>query len=239
MKVSKAEFQSLEGCIIGNFTVSDFMSLRTSTGSIRTNITMFSPASGYNKPTAISIASKRGEIDADLSLFALDPEGPCRNASGGSFLVDARSHTSPINVKFHEAPVNSSLVVASKTIASPIEVYLPRKFEGRFSSTSGVNLPPIGIRDFTDDPSGRNGTGTFNWDSTRTHTGLLGLGGLMSGNITWGGEEGLGRGLVELKSMLVHPVVSVYRPRPEHNPYFVDEQWFIRMHKEEELEEQW
>ena len=200
---------------------------------------MFSAAPDYNKPTAISVASKKGEIDTNLSLFALDPEGLGRNTFGGSFLVDARSYTSSVNVKFHEAPLNSSLMVAAKTIASPIEVSLPRTFEGRFFSSSGVNLPMIGIRGFTDDPSGQNRTGRFNWGSTRTHTGLLGLGGLMSGDITWGSEEALSRGLVELNSVLIHPRVNVYRPRPKSNPHFVDQEWVLQMLREEEAEEEW
>jgi len=193
----------------------------------------------HNKPTAVSVTSKKGEIDTNLSLFALDPEDFGRNTSGGSFLVDTRSYTSPINVKFHEAPLNSSLTVASKTITSPIEVSLPRTFEGRFFSSSGVNLPPIGIRGFIDDPSGQNRTGTLNWNSTRTRTGLLGIGGLMSGDITWGGGEALNRGLVELNSVFIHPVVSVYRPRPKVNPQFVDQEWVLQVLREEEEEEVW
>jgi len=201
---------------------------------------MLSTAStNLNKPTAISVTSKRGEIDSNLSLFALDPENPGRNTSGGSFLVDTRSYTSPINVKFHEAPLNSSLTVASKTITSPIEVSLPRTFEGRFFSSSGVNLPPIGIRGFIDDPSGQNRTGTLNWDSTRTRTGPLGIGGLMSGDITWGGEEALNRGLVELKSVFVHPCVNVYRPHFKVDPQFFGQEWGLQILREEEEEEVW
>lgn len=216
------------------------MSLRTSTGYIMTNVTMLSTAqTNRNKPTAISVTSKTGEIDTHLSLFTLDPEDRGRNASGGSFLVDACSYTSPINIKFHEAPLNSSLTVASKTITSPLEVYLPRTFEGRFFSSSSVNLPGIGVRGFIDDPSGQNRTGTFNMNFTRTHTGLLGLGGLLSGDITWGSEEALDKGLVELKSMFIHPCVNVYRPRPKVNQYFIDQESVFQMLREEEEEEEW
>ena len=192
-----------------------------------------------NEPTVVSVASKKGEIDAHLSLFALDSEGHWMNTPGGHFLVDTRSYTSPINVKFHEAPINSSLAVASKTITSPIDVILPPTFEGRFFSSSGINLPLIGINGFIDDPSGQNRTGTFNWDSTRTHTGLLGLGGLMSGDVTWGGEEALNRGLVELASVFVHPRVAVHRPRPKGNTHFIDQEWILQMLREEEEEEEW
>jgi len=240
IEVEKAEFRSLKGGIIGNFTVSDFISLGTSNGPITANITMLNTASlNSNKPTVVSVTSKRGEIDTHLSLFTLDPEDHRRNASGGSFLVDTRSYTSPINVKFHEAPINSSLAVASKTITSPIEVFLPHTFEGRFFSSSGINIPPIGIRGFIDDPSGQNRTGTLNWNSTRTLTGLLGLGGLMSGDVTWGSEEALNRGLVELTSVFVHPLVVVHKPRPKVDPYFIDQERVLQMLREEEEEEEW
>lgn len=242
VKVEKAKLQSLKGAISGNFTVSDFLSLKTSTGAIITNITMLNTAStNRNKPTAVSVTSERGEIDTYLSLFTFDSEDHGRSTSGGSFLVDTRSYTSPINVKFHEAPLNSSLTVASKTIISPIEVSLPRTFEGRFFSSSGINLPPIGVRDLIDDPSGQNRTAVFNWNSTRTHGGLLGLGGLMSGDITWGSEETLDRGLVELKSLLFHPLVSVYRPRPKVGPHysFIDRDSILQMFREEEEEDEW
>ena len=203
-------------------------------------------STNHNKPTAISVTSKGGEIDTHLSLFTIDPEHHGRNASGGSFLVDARSYTSPIHVKFHEAPINSSLTVASKTIISPIEVSLPRTFEGRFYSSSGLNLPPIGIRGLIDDPSGQNRTGALGWNSIRTHTGLLGLNGLMSGSITWGNEDTLDKGLVELKSVFVHPLVSVYRPRPRDDPYYslidrylVLQNSVFHIFREEEEEGEW
>jgi len=186
----------------------------------------------------VSVTSKKGDIDTHLSLFALNPEDNGRNAFGGSFLVDTRSYTSSINVEFREAPINSSLAVASKTITSPIKVSLPQTFEGRFFSSSGVNTPPIGIKNLIDDPTGQNRTGTLNWNSTRTHTGFLGLGGLMSGDVTWGSEEALNRGLVELVSIFSHPLVSVHRPRPKVDPHFVDQEWVLQMLGEEE-EEEW
>ena len=239
IKVEKAEFRTPRGGIIGNFTVSDFLSLRTSTGPITANITMLNAAStNRDKPTIVSVTSKRGEINAHLSLFAVHPESHERNSSGGVFLIDTRSYTSPINVEFHEAPINSSLAVASKTITSPIEVSLPWTFEGRFFSSSGVNLPPIGIRNLIDDPSGQNRSGTLNWNSTRTHRGLIGLGGLTSGDVTWGGEEALDRGLVELASVFVHPLVVVYRPRPKVAPHFIDQELVLQVLGEEE-EEEW
>jgi len=106
IEVERAVFRSLKGGIIRNFTVSDFISLGTSDRPIPVNITMLSTASvNSNKPTVVSVTSKRGEIDAHLSLFTLNPEDHGRKATGGSFLVDTRSYTSPINVKFHEATV--------------------------------------------------------------------------------------------------------------------------------------
>lgn len=240
IKVEKAEFRSLKGGIAGNFTVSDFISLRTSTGPIEANITMLSTASiNRNKPTVVSVTSTRGEIDTHISLFALNLGDHGRNTSGGSFLVDARSYTSPVNVEFHEAPINSSLTVASKTITSPIKVTLPQTFEGRFFSSSGVNVPPIGIESFADDPTGQNRTGMLNWNSKRTRMGLLGLGGLMSGDVSWGSEEALNRGLVELVSIFTHPLVSVHRPHPKVDPHFIGQEWVLQMLGEEEEEEEW
>ena len=219
--------------------MSDFISLRTSTGPITANITMLSTVlMNRNKPTMVSVASKRGKIDTHLSLFAIDPEDRGRNASGGSFLVDARSYTSPINVEFHEAPVNSSLAVASKTITSPIKVSLPQTFEGRFFSSSGISIPPIGVGNFINDPTGQNRTGMLNWNFTRTHTGFLGLGGLMSGDVTWGSEEALNWGLVKLVSIFTQPLVVVHRPHPKVDPHFVDQEQVLQMLREEEEEEE-
>ena len=189
------------GNIRGNFTVTEFLALKTATGSIVTNISMLNDATiSQHPPTTASITTNTGVIDSRFSLFAVDAKDKVRVPSGGSFLVDTKSDTSAVRVKFDDAPVDSTLVLTSKTSAGSINADLYPTYEGTFSLSSGVSSPVVSVKGEVEDPAGKGRKRMVKFACARGH---VTVGEVMRGNTCVDG------GRVDLKSYVGTPRLSL------------------------------
>lgn len=167
------------GSIQGNFTVTESLVLKTAAGSIAANVSMLSSATEYQQPPTIaSIKTNKGSIDTRFSLSAIDAEDDVRVPSGGFFHIDTKSDASPIRVKFDDAPIDSTLVLTSKTSVGSINVDLHPTYEGDFSLSSDVSSPVVNAKEEVEDPAGEGRKRTVKFVHSRGH--------LKVGEVTWG-----------------------------------------------------
>ena len=175
--------------------------LKTSTGSIVTNISMLSDlAASQEHPTAASIITNTGVIDTRFSLFAIDAEDKALVPSGGSFLIDTKSDTSGIRIKFDDAPVESTLVLTSKTSTGSISADLHPTYEGTFSLFSSLRSPVVNVNDEVEDPAGEGRKRTVKVHRAR--------GRAVVGEVTWG-DTRIDGSRVDLKSDVGTPRLSL------------------------------
>ncbi|KAF9645536.1 hypothetical protein BDM02DRAFT_498157 [Thelephora ganbajun] len=189
------------GSIRGNFIVTESLTLRTATGSIIANVSMLSSTTfPQQPPTVASIKTNTGSIDTRFSLFAIDSKNNAQVSSGGFFDVDARSDASSIRVRFDDAPVDSTLVLTSKTSTGPINVDPHPTYEGAFSLSSDVSSPVVSVKDDVEDPAGKDRKRTVKFIHTRNRA--------MVGEVVWGNAHVDGS-RVDLKSDAGTPRLSI------------------------------
>ena len=158
--------------------MTEYLALKTTTGSIVANISMLSDATvSQQPPTSASIITNTGAINTRFSLFAVDAVDDLV-PSGGSFLIDMKSDTSSIHIKFDDAPVDSTLALTSKTSTGSISADLHPTYEGTFSLSSSVSSPVVNVKDEVEDPAGEGRKRTVKF--VRAH------GRAVVGEVTWG-----------------------------------------------------
>ena len=178
-----------------------YLALKTATGSIAANISMLSNTTiPQQPPTAASIKTNTGSIDARLSLFAIDAKDKVRAPSGGVFLVGTKSDTSAIRVKFDDAPVDSTLTLTSKTSTGSINADLHPTYEGTFSLSSGLSSPVVSVNDEVEDPVERGRKRTIKFARAG--------GRVVAGEVSWG-DTHVDGGRVDLKSGVGIPRLSL------------------------------
>lgn len=177
--------------------MTEFLALKTSTGSIVANISMLSNAIvSQEPPTAASVITNTGVIDARFSLFAIGAEDEGLVSSGGSFRIDTKSDTSNVRIKFDNAPVKSALVLTSKTSTGSINADLHPTYEGAFSLSSSLRSPVVNVKDNVEDPAGEGRKRTVKVVRARGRT--------VVGDVTWGDTRSDGS-RVDLKSHVGTP----------------------------------
>ena len=178
-----------------------FLSLKTTTGSIAADISMFSNATGSQQhPTTALIKTNTGSIDTRFSLFAVDAEDKAPTSSGGFFLADTKSDTSAVRVKFDDAPVDSTLSLTSKTSTGSIDVDLHPTYEGTFSLSSSLGFPVVSARDEVEDPAGKGRKRVVKFARAGGRT--------VVGEVTWG-DDRVDGSRVDLKSGVGIPRLSL------------------------------
>ena len=181
--------------------MTESLALKTSTGTIVANIFILSNATvSKEPPTAASIKTNTGAIDTRFSLFAIDAKDKALVPSGGSFLIDTGSDTSGVQIKFDEAPVESTLVLTSKTSTGSINTDLHPTYEGTFSLSSSLRFPAVNVKDDVEDPTGEGRERTVNVIRTRGHT--------VVGDVRWG-DTRVDGSRVDLKSDIGTPCLSL------------------------------
>lgn len=159
--------------------MTEYLALKTTTGSIDVNISMLSNAVvAQDPPTAASIITNTGAINTKLSLFAIGAEDKGLVPSGGSFLIDTKSDTSAVRIKFDDAPVDSTLVLTSKTSTGSINADLHPTYEGTFSLSSSLSSPVVNVKEDVEDPAGKGRKRTVKVARARGHA--------VVGDVTWG-----------------------------------------------------
>ena len=181
--------------------MTESLALKTTTGSIVVNISMLSNATvSQEPPTAASIKTNTGAINTRFSLFAIDAKDKALVPSGGSFLIDTKSDTSGVRIKFDDAPVESTLVLTSKTSTGSINADLRPTYEGTFSLSSSLSSPVVNVKDEVEDPAGEGRKRTVKVVRARGHA--------VVGEVTWG-DTRVGGSRVDLKSDVGTPRLSL------------------------------
>jgi hypothetical protein len=158
--------------------VTESLVLKTGTGSIVADISMLSNAIvSQQSPTAVSIESNTGSIDAKFSLVAIDTNDRVQVSSGGSFVIDTKSNASTVRIKFDEAPVDSTLALTSETSTGSINADLHPTYEGTFSLSSGAVSPVVNVKDEEEDPAGKGRERTVEFFRSGSHVAV--------GEVTW------------------------------------------------------
>jgi len=178
--------------------VTEYLALKTTTGSIVANISMLRPVS-QRPPTSASIITNTGAINTRFSLFAVDAVDDLV-PSGGSFLIDMKSDTSSIHIKFDDAPVDSTLALTSKTSPGSINADLHPTYESTFSLSSSVSSPVVNVKDEVEDSAGEGRKRTVKFVRAR--------GRAVVGEVTWGDVRVDGGG-VNLKSDVGTPRLNL------------------------------
>ena len=181
--------------------MTEFLALKTSTGSIDANISMLNDvADSQQPPTAASIITNTGANNTRFSLFAIDTKDEALVPLGGSFLIDTKSDTSGVRIKFDDAPVESTLALTSKTSTGSVNVDLHPTYEGTFSLSSSLSHPVVNIKDEVEDPIGEGRKRTVKFVRARGH--------VVAGEVTWGDTRADGSRVV-LKSDVGTPRLSL------------------------------
>ena len=201
IEADKTDIRVNTGRIHGNFTVTESLALKTNTGSIVVNVSMFSNTiAPQHPPTSASIITNTGVIDTRFSLLAVDAKDQALVPSGGSFLIDTKSDTSGLRIKFDDAPVESALTLTSKSSTGSVDVDLHPTYEGTFSLSSSVRSPVVNVKEEVEDPAGKGRDRSVKFVRARSHA--------VVGEVAWG-DARIDGGRVDLKSDVGTPRLSL------------------------------
>ncbi|KAI0002406.1 hypothetical protein BJV74DRAFT_815652 [Russula compacta] len=139
---------STNGGISGNINTTNSLTLVTTNSPISVRVGAENGES--EKATEVLIQTTNALIEADISLKSNSSLG-----TGGMFGVHTHTTNAPINIVYHDSPVDSILNFDAHSTNAPVHATLHRAFEGAFSlqtTNSEVVLDPSHN---VEDPSGR------------------------------------------------------------------------------------
>lgn len=148
--IGSGEVETKNSPVTGNFTVFDTLEISTSHSEITANVAMYNADEDVS--THLIIQSFHSPIQLNITLISTSP-----NSTGGQFIVDAHTSTSPLDVRFTDAPADSVLQFTGTTSVAAAYTELHHTFEGNYNVGSSllgqqvVSTP----RDLVIDPKGQ------------------------------------------------------------------------------------
>ena len=216
------EFKVTDGPITGNFVARNTLILKTKFNAVDGSITVVSStAAGIFSRSVIDITTTTGSINTNFTLIAVDAGTKERLSSGGAYGITTRSRNAPVRLEVVDASVDYALKLFSKNMRGPLEVYLHPTYQGWFSSKALVGGTPLGIRGYTENPSGHERKRNLVWDGWNIPPGIKHI---LSGQAWWGDRPVpllryrpnlLFFSSVQLKSIVGRPLVLLHVSDPD------------------------
>jgi hypothetical protein len=201
--------------------------LKTKSGAINANITMVSNPTDVHYGPNVDITTTTGSINANFALVTVDPETEEEVPSGGFYQIATRSHHASVRLEVVDAPVDSALVLSSKNMRGPLEVYLHPTYQGKFSSEALIGDTPLAILGDTEDLPGDGRRRNLVWEGSRIPPGVRNV---MRGEVWWGdrlrppyypnGPYNPIFSSVQVKSIIGRPLVFFHLPSFSSSSFF-------------------
>ena len=202
------------------------MILKAKFNAVDGSITMISSTAAgiFNRPV-VDITITTGSINTNFTLIAVDAGTEDRLSSGGAYEITTRSRNAPVRLEVVDASVDSALKLFSKNMRSPLEVYLHPTCQGWFSSEVLIGSTPLGIRGYTENPSGSERKRNMVRDGWSIPPGIKHV---LSGQVWWGDRpvpllrhkpNPLFFSSVQLKTIIGRPLVLLHISDPAIAPH--------------------
>jgi hypothetical protein len=181
--------------IFGNFTVTNSLEIITVNAVIVANVTMSN--ADEDKPTKLFIQTSNAPLASNITLISTSPDG-----TGGAFAVEAYTSNVPLDIRFHDSPVDSALQLLAKNCRAAAVVKLHPAYEGTFDFKTSIFTSLVDVADDVEDPSGQGRVRKITFD---------GVGKEVKGSVRWVSEgdgddddDTKGKGRVEVETS-IHP----------------------------------
>ncbi|KAI0944062.1 hypothetical protein AcV7_001982 [Taiwanofungus camphoratus] len=147
--VDAATIKTTNGRIEGSFHASKSLSLITSNGPIRANVSLYHD-NATDANVDLTMKTSNGPIVSNVDLVSTAP-----SSTGGAFAVSAKTSNSYLGIDFPEAALEAHLTVDARTTNAPATVSLNRAYEGAFDLRSSNVDPVLEFNGYAEDPSGQ------------------------------------------------------------------------------------
>ncbi|KAK0212095.1 hypothetical protein DFS33DRAFT_1279063 [Desarmillaria ectypa] len=180
------KFKNANSPIEGKFNTSTSLDLVTANSPINVIVGLFN--TGGEESTTVSMESANAPISAGISLLSTAP-----SSTGGKFGVKAYTARGKIELGFIDASVDSALDLTAHTAMGPVDVTMHPTYEGEFRLATVMGRAEVTTHDEVEDPKGEERKRSVSFERAG--------GSIVAGRVWWG-EEGKGRGTVDLKTSL-------------------------------------
>jgi hypothetical protein len=186
--VKSGSLNTKNSIILGNYTVTEYLELRSFSGPVFANVNMHNIDKRI--PTRLSVGTHSALVYANVSLTS-------NETRGGDFAIDASNNNSPLRVQLPVAPIDHVLFLSARSYGASIRVDLPPTYEGAFLLSSSLR-PNMKVAEDLGDPEGEGRIRQITLDNT---------GHDIAGNITWAGVER--EGSVEITSQTLDATLNL------------------------------
>ncbi|KAI1790402.1 hypothetical protein LXA43DRAFT_513251 [Ganoderma leucocontextum] len=185
LRADAIKIESRIGPITGTYNATRVLVLDTANAPIMVRANLLG---GDDHVVRLFIKTSNGLIDSQVGLYS-----NASDATGGTFVVSARTANSPLKLTFVDAPVDSALHATMGTSNSPAQVTLHETYEGSFSLLSSTFFRPAVEWDKDpEDPAGRGRERTVKVNAVKDS--------LVTGDVFWGEKEAKEKGSVSVET---------------------------------------
>ncbi|KAJ3725245.1 hypothetical protein C8R42DRAFT_440069 [Lentinula raphanica] len=143
INVGKANISTDNGPIEGSFTSKASLRMATNNSPIRVSVCLQNTdATSFSE---LNMRTSNGPINGSITLGAPSSSTTSSPERGGNFLVNAATHLGALSLTFPSAPPLCNLHLLGSTSLGPVEITLPKTYEGSFEAQTSMGFTSIGF----------------------------------------------------------------------------------------------